>query len=161
MENIKLISKIQRNFMFPLSFESISFRAGTQQPIPLLKLLFERGGMYGRDKDLGWKKLKDVVYYAAMGIPEGGRHEMDPRFLSLFAIFNIIPPKDETIIYIYQSILKGHLSDFDVELLPVAEKLVTATINLFNVNTFSIECEQRLWKGTAWPSSYPFITIPS
>lgn len=33
---------------------------GTQQPIALLKLLFERGGFYDRGKDLIWKNLKDI-----------------------------------------------------------------------------------------------------
>lgn len=33
---------------------------GTQQPIALLKLLFERGGMYDRGKDLNWKMFKDI-----------------------------------------------------------------------------------------------------
>lgn len=33
---------------------------GTQQPIALLKLLFEREGMYDRSKDLSWKNFKDM-----------------------------------------------------------------------------------------------------
>lgn len=33
---------------------------GTQQPIALLKLLFENGGMYDRGKDLNWKLFKDM-----------------------------------------------------------------------------------------------------
>lgn len=33
---------------------------GTQQPIALLKLLVERGGMYDRGKDLNWKMFKDI-----------------------------------------------------------------------------------------------------
>ena len=40
---------------------------GTQQPIALLKLLLEKGGMYDRGKDLNWKIFKDVVLVAAMG----------------------------------------------------------------------------------------------
>ena len=40
---------------------------GTQQPIALLKLLFEKGGMYDRGKDLNWKMFKDVQFIAAMG----------------------------------------------------------------------------------------------
>ena len=40
---------------------------GTQQPIALLKLLLEKGGMYDRGKDLNWKKYQDLVFIAAMG----------------------------------------------------------------------------------------------
>ena len=40
---------------------------GTQQPIALLKLLLERGGMYDRGKDLNWKACKDIGFLAAMG----------------------------------------------------------------------------------------------
>lgn len=33
---------------------------GTQQPIALLKLLVEQGGMYDRGKELNWKFFKDL-----------------------------------------------------------------------------------------------------
>jgi dynein heavy chain len=33
---------------------------GTQQPIALLKLLIEGGGMYDRGRDLHWKTFKDI-----------------------------------------------------------------------------------------------------
>ena len=46
---------------------------GTQQPIALLKLLLERGGMYDRGKDLNWKNMRDMGYIAAMGKAGGGR----------------------------------------------------------------------------------------
>lgn len=44
---------------------------GTQQPIALLKLLLEKGGMYDREKDLNWKTFKDISYMAAMGKVRG------------------------------------------------------------------------------------------
>lgn len=40
---------------------------GTQQPIALLKLLLEKGGMYDRGKDLNWKVYKDIFFIAGMG----------------------------------------------------------------------------------------------
>ena len=40
---------------------------GTQQPIALLKLLLERGGMYDRGKELFWKNFRDIGFVAAMG----------------------------------------------------------------------------------------------
>jgi len=36
---------------------------GTQKSIALLKFLFERGGVYGRDKDFKWKNIKDIGMY--------------------------------------------------------------------------------------------------
>ena len=40
---------------------------GTQQPIALLKLLLERGGMYDRGKELNLKNFRDIGFVAAMG----------------------------------------------------------------------------------------------
>lgn len=33
---------------------------GTQQPIALLKLLIDKGGMYDRGRDLNWKDIVDI-----------------------------------------------------------------------------------------------------
>lgn len=33
---------------------------GTQQPIALLKLFFEKGGMYDRGNELAWQTYKDI-----------------------------------------------------------------------------------------------------
>lgn len=43
---------------------------GTQQPIALLKLLFERGGFYDRGRDLNWKCMKDICKYRHTECPE-------------------------------------------------------------------------------------------
>lgn len=42
---------------------------GTQQPIALLKLLLERGGMYGRETDLSWKMFKDICKTTRLKFP--------------------------------------------------------------------------------------------
>lgn len=81
---------------------------GTQQPIALLKLLLDRGGIYDRGKDLNYKILKDLGFIAAMGKAGGGRNEVDPRFVSLFSVFNIPFPAVESLHLIYASIIKGH-----------------------------------------------------
>eukprot|EP00731_Ephydatia_muelleri_P035324 Em0114g8a len=85
---------------------------GTQQPIALLKLLLEKGGMYDRGKDLTWKVFKDVGFLAAMGKAGGGRNQVDPRFLSLFSVYNVTFPSAESLFHIYSSILSGHLKPF-------------------------------------------------
>lgn len=108
---------------------------GTQQPIALLKLFFEKGGMYDREKDLSWKKFKDMTFYAAMGTAGGGRNEVDPRFISMFSVYNIVFPNDESLIQIYSSIFKGHLNytKFEAGYLKVADMMVLMTLKLFKV----------------------------
>lgn len=108
---------------------------GTQQPIALLKLFFERGGMYDRDKDLSWKKFKDMTFYAAMGTAGGGRNEVDPRFISMFSTYNIVFPNDESLIQIYSSIFKGHLqyTKFQDCYMEIADIIVLMTLKLFKV----------------------------
>lgn len=81
---------------------------GTQQPIALLKLLLDRGGMYDRGKELNYKILKDLGFIAAMGKAGGGRNEVDQRFISLFTVFNMPFPAEEALHVIYSSIIKGH-----------------------------------------------------
>ena len=42
----------------------------------------------------------------------GGRNEVDPRFVSLFSVYNITFPSSESLFHIYFSILQGHLQPF-------------------------------------------------
>ncbi|CAG9821168.1 unnamed protein product [Phaedon cochleariae] len=105
---------------------------GTQQPIALLKLLFENGGFYDRGKDLNWKSLKDISYFAAMGVAGGGRNEVDPRFMSMFTVINLVFPTSTTLNHVYTSILMGHLSSFN-EVVQIASTLITMTLNLYDI----------------------------
>ena len=105
---------------------------GTQQPIALLKLLIERGGVYDRGKELTWKFLRDVQFVAAMGSPGGGKNSVDPRFTSLFSVFNIIFPKEDSLTRIFSSILEVHMSIFSTEVKDVARKLTPITLKLYN-----------------------------
>lgn len=105
---------------------------GTQQPIALLKLLIERGGLYDRGKELNWKFLKDCQFLAAMGSPGGGRSEIDPRFAALFAVFNITFPKEASLLRIYSCILEGHCSVFSEEIQESVTKITPVTLKLFS-----------------------------
>ncbi|XP_072163343.1 dynein axonemal heavy chain 10-like [Diadema setosum] len=106
---------------------------GTQQPIALLKLLLEKGGMYDRGKDLILKYIRDIGFLAAMGKAGGGRNEVDPRFISLFSTFNITFPSEDTLNHIYSSILKGHLQPFDESIQKLAPKITQATLDIYKV----------------------------
>uniref|UniRef100_A0A3Q2PNV9 Dynein axonemal heavy chain 10 n=1 Tax=Fundulus heteroclitus TaxID=8078 RepID=A0A3Q2PNV9_FUNHE len=106
---------------------------GTQQPIALLKLLLDRGGIYDRGKELNYKILKDLVFIAAMGKAGGGRNEVDPRFLSLFSVFSSPFPTMESLHLIYASIIKGHTKLFEDAIQKVCDKVTDCTLELYNL----------------------------
>jgi dynein heavy chain len=105
---------------------------GTMQPIALLKLLMERGGFYDRGKELNWKYMKDIQFITAMGAPGGGRQEIDPRFSSLFSVFNIQFPNQESLEKIYSSIINGHVAVFNEDCRYTATKITAATLKVYN-----------------------------
>lgn len=113
---------------------------GTQQPIALLKLLLDRGGMYDRGKELNYKLIKDLGFIAAMGKAGGGRNEVDPRFISLFSVFNIPFPQEESLHLIYSSILKGHTKVWEIIQLPISEQMAIAVIKSYKSLYLSILC---------------------
>jgi len=105
---------------------------GTQQPIALLKLLIERGGLYDRGKDLTWFKVVSLQYIAAMGPPGGGRSPVDPRFISMFSTFCIAFPADEALLGIYSKMIMAHVIPFALDVQGVADALTKATMTLYN-----------------------------
>jgi dynein heavy chain len=84
---------------------------GTQQPVTLLKLYVERGGFYDR-QDFTWKNIISTHCLAACGPPGGARNPMDPRFVSLFNVFDIPFPSDESLNRIFATILNSHFAPF-------------------------------------------------
>ncbi|XP_055020703.1 dynein axonemal heavy chain 10 [Boleophthalmus pectinirostris] len=105
---------------------------GTQQPIALLKLLLDRGGIYDRAKELNYKLLKDLGFIAAMGKAGGGRNEVDPRFISLFSVFSIPFPAMESLHLIYASVLKGHTEMFEEVVQKACDTVTMCTLELYN-----------------------------
>jgi dynein heavy chain len=146
---------------------------GTQQPIALLKLLIERGGLYDRGKELNWKYLKDVQFIAAMGTPGGGRNEIDPRFISLFSVFNIAFPDEDSLEHIYSSILKGHVSIFSDAVKSIPDIITTITLSLYQQivqsllptpskfhYVFNLRDISRIYEGLAASTPDHFSTVP-
>lgn len=68
-----------------------------------------------------------------MGEPGGGRNEVDPRFISMFSVYNVTFPSNETLNYIYTSILSGHLQTFSEEVQSIANGLVQLMLELYEV----------------------------
>ncbi|XP_055003053.1 dynein axonemal heavy chain 10 [Sorex araneus] len=104
---------------------------GTQQPIALLKLLLEKGYLYDRGKELNCKNIRDLGFIAAMGKAGGGRNEVDPRFISLFSIFNVLFPSEESLHRIYFSILSGHTTGFHSSIVAMVDLLTRCTLDLY------------------------------
>ncbi|KAK4813186.1 hypothetical protein QYF61_014017 [Mycteria americana] len=106
---------------------------GTQQPIALLKLLLEKGFLYDRGKEMNCKLLRDLGFIAAMGKAGGGRNEVDPRFISLFSVFNIPFPSEQSLNLIYASILKGHTAMFNESISTISDKITVCTLELYKM----------------------------
>ncbi|VDK74222.1 unnamed protein product [Dibothriocephalus latus] len=104
---------------------------GTQQPIALLQLLLSQNGLYDRGKELNWRKLLDIDYLAAMGNPGGGRHEVNPRFISLFSIYNVVRPGEETMAQIFNSILSGFTQSFDPSVNQIVPVITQMTLSVY------------------------------
>jgi dynein heavy chain len=110
----------------------------TQQPIALLKLLLGQGGMYERGENFksgegtNWKNIKDLGYIGAMGPPGGARSPTDPRFVSMFSVFNIPFPSNASLTTIFSSILNKHMEGFSVPLQATGKKLIEMTLSLYN-----------------------------
>ncbi len=94
--------------------------------------------MFGRDKSLKWMVFADLEYFAAMGVAGGGRNEVDTRFISQFAVFNVHFPYDSTVQHIYSSILLGHVNEFVPEIKEIASTLIEMTLKLFKVFVYSM-----------------------
>ncbi|NXX13493.1 DYH10 protein, partial [Podargus strigoides] len=106
---------------------------GTQQPIALLKLLLEKGFLYNRGKEMNCKLFRDLAFIAAMGKAGGGRNEVDPRFISLFSVFNIPLPSEESLNSIYASILKGHTMMFNESISAISDQMTVCTLELYKM----------------------------
>lgn len=105
---------------------------GTQQPIALLLFLISKGTLYDRSKDLNLKHIKNLSYIAAMGPPGGGRNNVDPRFLALFNVYNLIEPSFEVLHHIFSSIISARLVNFEEPVKQAGSKVTDATLTLYN-----------------------------
>jgi dynein heavy chain, axonemal len=104
---------------------------GTQQPIALLKLFIERDGFYDRGKELSWKRMKDVQCVGAMGPPGGARNAVDPRFISLFNVFEVQFPSADNLRTIFQSVLLTHVAALPDDIRAAAAALTDVTLGVY------------------------------
>lgn len=69
-----------------------------------------------------------------MGKPGGGRNQVDPRFISMFSVYCMVFPSDETIYHIFYSILSGHTENFNDDVKVVVPSILKMTLILYKVN---------------------------
>ncbi|NXC37428.1 DYH10 protein, partial [Campylorhamphus procurvoides] len=145
---------------------------GTQQPIALLKLLLEKGFLYDRGKEMNCKFLRDLGFVAAMGKAGGGRNEVDPRFISLFSVFNIPFPSEQSLNLIYSSILRGHTETFNESISAISDKITLCTLELYKMiindlpptpskfhYIFNLRDLSRVYNGLVFTSPERFQTV--
>merc|ERR1719446_1786077 len=84
---------------------------GTQSAIALLRQQVDYGGFYDLKK-LSMMSIQNVQYMAAMN-PTAGSFVIIDRMQRHFATFCTLFPEMEVLRSIYQSILSGHLTNFE------------------------------------------------
>lgn len=109
---------------------------GAQPPIELLRQYLEFKGLYDREKFF-WKDIVDTVLIVAGGLPSGGRHAMNPRFIRHFGSVLCMPSNDETSMkMIYHTILTAHIAcsgGFTKIVKDMILQLATTTCELFSI----------------------------
>lgn len=68
-----------------------------------------------------------------MNQTESGRNKLDTRFLSLCSVFSLPLPSDDTIRYIFNSILSSHTTYFSDDIKSAVCGVVDMTIKLYKV----------------------------
>lgn len=69
-----------------------------------------------------------------MGKPGSGRNEVDPRFISMFSVYCMAFPSDDTINHIFNSILMGHTQNFNEDVKKIVPIILEMTLRLYKVN---------------------------
>ncbi|XP_041988681.1 dynein axonemal heavy chain 2 isoform X2 [Aricia agestis] len=104
---------------------------GSQPPLELLRLWFDYGYWFDRQKQ--WKKnVKGMVVCGSAGAPGGARGPLPARLLSRFHALYIPPPDHAQLTRIYGTMLAQHLADFDEETKSVGKVVLAATIDMFD-----------------------------
>lgn len=146
---------------------------GTQQPIAFLKLLIEHSSWYDRS-DLLFKEVRDTQFLAAMAPPGGGRNALDPRFISLFSVYNIPFPSHESLTKIYEAILVSYYQNVSEEFADLCPRITSMTLQLYNniVKTlpatptkfhyiFNLRDLSRIYEGLSRVTSDRFTDVDS
>jgi dynein heavy chain len=81
---------------------------GAQPACELMRYLMQYNQFYDR-VHLHRKGVDKFNIIAAAAYPGGGRETLNPRFTRLFHIFNVTEPGEETLMNIFETILRGFM----------------------------------------------------
>jgi len=101
---------------------------GTQQPIALLRQLFDYDGWYSRDK-LTWRDIQNVQAVSCLN-PTAGSFYIDPRLQRSYCTYAVQMPAVESLFVIFNSILQGHFATFGADIQKKGEEITKATMDL-------------------------------
>lgn len=101
---------------------------GTQQPIALLRQLFDYAGWYSRDK-LTWREINTVQTVSCLN-PTAGSFFIDKRLQRSYCTFSVQLPATEILEYVFSSILTAHFDSFSPDVQKTGMKIVKASIDL-------------------------------
>ncbi|KAJ1491170.1 P-loop containing dynein motor region D3-domain-containing protein, partial [Baffinella frigidus] len=102
---------------------------GTQQPIALLRQLFDYAGWYSRDK-LTWRDIQNVQFVSCLN-PTAGSFYIDPRLQRAYCTYAVQMPGAEALNLIFSSIMNGHANTgFAPDIVKRSDDIVKATIEL-------------------------------
>lgn len=103
----------------------------TQTPIELIRQLIDYSSVFDREHLEEKKIIEDLLFLSCMN-PKAGSFTVDLRLQRHFSVFTLATPTSDLLKMIYTSILGAHFSAFDNPIIKMNEKLVDATIILFN-----------------------------
>ena len=104
---------------------------GTQQPLALAFFLIGRQKLYQRGGDLELRDIIDTQYIGCISPTGSGGNRVDPRVISLFAVFNVTAPSQDSTTKIYNSMLERHCEEFSDEVKAAIPKITKGTIELY------------------------------
>ena len=106
---------------------------GTQQPLALAHFLIGRLQLYQRGGDLELREIVDTQFVGCISPTGSGGNRVDPRVISLFSVFNVTAPSQESTLKIYNSILSAHCEEFCDDIKAIVPKMTQATLNLYQI----------------------------
>jgi dynein heavy chain len=90
----------------------------------------DHNGWYNR-KDQQLIKIENILLLTALGPPGGGRTHITPRIIRHFNVIAYTEMSDETISYIFNSIVSFFLRNFNEEVREILPVIVSTVIEIY------------------------------